>query len=140
MALVVFLIMASYYVIKPVREALMLQAGGAEAKTYMNAVMAFCCSSLVQGYAKMVSRYERTVDHGRHLDLHRLFCGLLGSSSRLRCPYLGYCFFRLGGIFSVMVVAQFWSYANDVYSNEAGKRLFPAGWFRRRVRVPLWSG
>jgi AAA family ATP:ADP antiporter len=24
-----------------------------------------------------------------------------------------------------MVVAQFWSYANDVYSNEAGKRLFP---------------
>ena len=24
-----------------------------------------------------------------------------------------------------MVVAQFWSYANDVYTNESGKRLFP---------------
>jgi AAA family ATP:ADP antiporter len=33
-------------------------------------------------------------------------------------------FFLWIGIFSLMVIAQFWSYANDVYSPEAGKRLF----------------
>ena len=45
--------------------------------------------------------------------------------SKLNVPFLGYVFFVWVGIFNVMVVAQFWSYANDVYSNEAGKRLFP---------------
>jgi AAA family ATP:ADP antiporter len=29
------------------------------------------------------------------------------------------------GIFSLATVAQFWSYANDVYRREAGERLFP---------------
>ena len=60
MGFLILLIMASYYLIKPVRDALMLQAGGAEAKTYMNAVTAFLLFFLVQGYAKMVNRYERT--------------------------------------------------------------------------------
>ena len=49
------------------------------------------------------------------------------------------CFFALGnagyqidvafyvwlGVFNVFVVAQFWGFANDVYSEEQGKRLFP---------------
>ena len=29
------------------------------------------------------------------------------------------------GIFSLSIIAQFWSYANDTYSKEAGDRLFP---------------
>jgi AAA family ATP:ADP antiporter len=29
------------------------------------------------------------------------------------------------GIFNLMVVTQFWSFANDVYTTEEGKRLFP---------------
>jgi AAA family ATP:ADP antiporter len=125
MALLVFLLLTAYYLIKPVREALILQQGGAEAKSYLGAVMAVLLFFLVQGYAKMVSRYERT----------RLITVVTGifiaclvafwASSRLGVPYLGYAFFVWVGIFSVMVVAQFWSYANDVYSNEAGKRLFP---------------
>ena len=28
------------------------------------------------------------------------------------------------GIFNLMIVAQFWSFANDVYSKEEGERLF----------------
>ena len=33
-------------------------------------------------------------------------------------------FFLWIGIFSLMVVAQFWAYANDVYTPDEGKRLF----------------
>src|SRR5260370_6753235 len=43
--------------------------------------------------------------------------------SRLRVP-LGVAFYLWVGIFSVMIMAQFWSFANDVYSPEQGKRLF----------------
>jgi AAA family ATP:ADP antiporter len=125
MGFLVFLLLTAYYLIKPVREALILQQGGAEAKAYLSAAMAVLLYFLVQGYAKLVSRYERT----RLITVVTLiFIGCLVAFwilSRLGVPYLGYAFFIWVGIFSVMVVAQFWSYANDVYSNEAGKRLFP---------------
>ena len=37
---------------------------------------------------------------------------------------LGVIFFVWIGIFNLMIVAQFWSFANDVYSKEEGERLF----------------
>ena len=29
------------------------------------------------------------------------------------------------GFFSLSIIAQFWSYANDIYTKDAGNRLFP---------------
>jgi AAA family ATP:ADP antiporter len=40
-------------------------------------------------------------------------------------PGLGVAFFVWVGIFNMMIVAQFWSFANDVYTTDEGKRLFP---------------
>jgi AAA family ATP:ADP antiporter len=37
---------------------------------------------------------------------------------------LGVPFFLWVGIFNLFVIAQFWSFANDLYTEEAGKRLF----------------
>ena len=33
-------------------------------------------------------------------------------------------FFIWIGIFNLMIVAQFWSFANDIYTKEEGERLF----------------
>src|SRR5687768_9951216 len=125
MAFNVFLLLTSYYLIKPVREALILSGGGAEAKSYLVAAMAVVLFFLIAWYSKLVSRYERT----RLITVVTLaFIACLvvfWILSRTNVPYLGYAFFIWVGIFSVMVVAQFWSYANDVYNNDAGKRLFP---------------
>jgi AAA family ATP:ADP antiporter len=125
MAFNVFLLLTSYYLIKPVREALILSSGGAEAKSYLVAGMAVILFFLVGGYAKLVSRYERT----RLITVvTAIFIACLvafWAMGRAGLPYLGYAFFIWVGIFSVMVVAQFWSYANDVYNNDSGKRLFP---------------
>ncbi|MBA3583795.1 MAG: translocase [Gemmatimonadetes bacterium] len=125
MAFNVFLLLTSYYLIKPVREALILSGGGAEAKAYLVGAMAVLLFFIVGAYAKLVSRYERTrlitVVTGGFIVCLVVFWAL----SRMSVPYLGYAFFIWVGIFSVMVVAQFWSYANDVYNNDAGKRLFP---------------
>jgi len=38
---------------------------------------------------------------------------------------MGIIFFIWAGIFSVTLPAQFWGFANDIYTKEAGKRLFP---------------
>jgi AAA family ATP:ADP antiporter len=38
---------------------------------------------------------------------------------------VGIVFFLWVGIFNVMVIAQFWAFAADLYSEEQGKRLFP---------------
>jgi len=38
---------------------------------------------------------------------------------------MGIVFFIWLGMFNVMIVAQFWAFANDLYTEEAGKRLFP---------------
>jgi AAA family ATP:ADP antiporter len=39
--------------------------------------------------------------------------------------HVGLVYFLWAGIFNVMVIAQFWAFANDLYSEEQGKRLFP---------------
>ena len=43
--------------------------------------------------------------------------------SRLAVP-LGVVFFLWVGIFNLFIIAQFWSFANDIYTEDQGKRLF----------------
>ena len=56
---------------------------------------------------------------------------LRGQSPRLpraaRAPawHIGIAYFLWLGIFNVMVIAQFWAFAADVFTEEQGKRLFP---------------
>jgi AAA family ATP:ADP antiporter len=40
-------------------------------------------------------------------------------------PYSGIIFYLWVGIFGVFVVAQFWAFAADIYTEERGNRLFP---------------
>jgi AAA family ATP:ADP antiporter len=42
-----------------------------------------------------------------------------------RVPYVGLVFYVFVGVFSVTLVAQFWSFASDLYGEERGRRLFP---------------
>ena len=54
-------------------------------------------------------------------------------------PYVGVAFFIWVGIFNVSLVAQFWSFANDIYSKEAGDRLFPIIVIGMTAGAPLGS-
>ena len=38
---------------------------------------------------------------------------------------MGFVFFVWVGIFSLTTIAQFWSYANEIYTRADGDRLFP---------------
>jgi AAA family ATP:ADP antiporter len=119
----IFLLLTSYYIIKPVREALILAGGGAAVKSYAAAGQAILLTGLVPLYAWLAGKLPRR----RLLTVVTLFftACLVGFYLLAQTPVpLGVAFFLWVGIFNVTVVAQFWSLANDLYSTEAGKRLF----------------
>ena len=59
LAVNVFLLLAAYYVIKPVRESLILTEGGAELKSYISAGQALLLLVLVPLYGALADRLPR---------------------------------------------------------------------------------
>jgi AAA family ATP:ADP antiporter len=124
LALNVFLILTAYYVMKPVREALILaQPGGAEIKSYAYAAQAGLFVVLVPLYSALATRLPRRRLINVVTSLFIACLPVFYMFAQQRIP-IGMVFFLWIGVFSLMVIAQFWSYANDVYSPDAGKRLF----------------
>jgi AAA family ATP:ADP antiporter len=124
LALNVFLILVAYYVMKPVREVLILdQPGGAEIKSYAYAAQAVLLFAIVPIYSALAGRLPRrrliNVVTGFFIVCLPAFFFLAE-----RGAPIGVVFFLWIGVFSLMVIAQFWAYANDVYTPDEGKRLF----------------
>src|SRR5262245_32729474 len=59
LSLNIFLILMAYYVLKPVREALILGGGSAELKTYMSAAQVAVLAVVVPYYGRLVERMDR---------------------------------------------------------------------------------
>ncbi len=123
-ALTMFLVLAGYYLLKTAREIFILSEGGAEVKSYSSAGQALLLLVLVPAYSAFASRVNRTqlvqwvtLFFAANL---LVFLGLLAAG-----VHIGIAYFLWLGIFNVMVIAQFWAFAADVFSEEQGKRLFP---------------
>jgi len=119
----IFLLLAAYYIIKPLREALILSSEGAEVKSYAAAGQAIMLLGLVPAYGLLADRLPRR----RLLNAVTAFFVLclvaFYGLTKASVP-VGVVFFLWVGIFSLMIVAQFWSFANDLYTKEQGERLF----------------
>jgi len=123
----VFLLLTAYYVIKPVREGLVLaMKSGAEYKSYLSAAIAVALLVAVPAYARVASRLPKnklvagvTLFFASHLVLFWVLSKIPSVEHNL-----GLVFYVWVGIFNMMVVAQFWAFANDLYTPEQGKRLF----------------
>lgn len=123
MALNVFLLMSAYYIIKPVREALILAEWGAEAKIYASAGQALLLLGVVPLYSRLASLMKSRRLIATVLIFFAACLVVFYALARMGLS-LGIPFYLWVGIFNVMVVAQFWSFANDIYTPEEGKRLF----------------
>lgn len=124
LALNIFLILTAYYMLKPVREALILSgAGGAEIKSYAAAGQALLLLGAVPLYAKLASRYARRALINRVTWFFAGCLALFYVLAQTGAP-IAIVFYLWVGIFNLMVPAQFWAFANDLYTPEAGKRLF----------------
>jgi len=123
LALNVFLLLAAYYFIKPVREALILSGEGAEVKSYASAGQALLLLVLVPAYGLLADRLPRRTLLNA-VTAFFVMC-LVGFYALTRAGVpVGVPFFLWVGIFNLMIIAQFWSFANDVYTKDQGERLF----------------
>jgi ATP:ADP antiporter, AAA family len=119
----VFLLLMAYYFLKTAREPLILLYGGAEVKSYAAAGQSMLLLAVVPAYsalARRVSRMKLIAAVYGFFAVNLLLFALLADAGVV----LGVAFYLWVGVFSVTAIAQFWSFANDVYDPEQGKRLF----------------
>jgi len=120
----IFVLLTSYYVLKVIREPLILAGGGAELKAYASGGQAILLLFVVPAFGYLASRVSRI----RLLTVMQIvfIACLLGFYvlAKANAP-VGLAFYLWLGIYNMFVVSNFWSFANDVYDPEQGRRLFP---------------
>jgi len=118
-----FLILMTAYLLKPAREMLILTEGTAEIRSYAVAMQALLLIVLLPIYGKY-SRKFSTSNFMRIITT--IFAGVL--ILFYMAASLGYqisvIFFIWIGVYGVIVIAHFWAFATDLFTREAGERLF----------------
>jgi len=130
----VFLVLCAYYFVKPLREGWIAVSGipalsKMEVKAYSSFGQSLLLVFVVNAYGKLSDR------HGRSALITRatLFCmsnlalfWLLQPNFLVgEVPGVGVVFYLWVGMFGAFVVAQFWAFAADLYTDEQGRRLIP---------------
>jgi ATP:ADP antiporter, AAA family len=120
----VFLLLSAFYVLKTLREVLILQEGGPEVKSYASAAQSLMLLLLVPAYGFLASRMDRVkLIHSVSL-FFIIQLVLFGAAGALGW-HVAVAFYLWLGVFNLMVIAQFWAFSTDVYSEDQGRRLFP---------------
>lgn len=119
-----FLIILAYYHIKPASRSLFIEYIGVDYLPYVWIGTAVVLGSFISYYHRLVERYRRLLvvlgtclTFGALLVLFRLW--LAGASA-----FAAIAFYVFVDIFSVVLVEQFWSLTNTIYSTEEGKRWY----------------
>lgn len=128
----IFLILTAYYVLKVVRESLTIGGvqlfglGGDEVKAYLPALMTVLLLGVVPLYGAVASAVNRIrlINATTLVVIASLALFWLWGSSAGVGTAIGLSFYVYLGIVNVFLIAQFWSFANDIYSEAQGKRLF----------------
>jgi ATP:ADP antiporter, AAA family len=118
-----FLLLTAYYLLKVIREPLILMSGGAEVKAYAAAGQALLLLPVLRLHGAVARRAGRLALIATVLLFVATnllaFAGLFWAKVSI-----GIAFYLWVGTFNYLLVATFWSFANDVYTPEQGKRLF----------------
>jgi AAA family ATP:ADP antiporter len=124
LALNVFLLLAGYSLMKPARDGLILTEGGAELASYSAAAQAVLLMAVVPFYGWLGTRVGRI----KLITIMMTFFAVtlvgfyIGGRIGLR---EGVAFYVWIGLINVFIVSQFWAFANDIYTEGQGRRLFP---------------
>lgn len=120
----IFLLLASYYLLKTAREALILSLeNGAVLKAYSSAAQAVLLLGLVPAYSWLASRVPRV----RLIGITTTFLGvnLLGFAALYAAgTVIAVPFYIWLGIYNIFTISQFWAFTNDLYTEGQGRRLF----------------
>ena len=118
-----FLLLASYQVVKALREAFMLSKFSAETRSYAVAIMALVLMLVGPLYGWL----RRRLDGARLLRAVTIFfvatLPLFAVLAHYHVP-IAFAFYIWVGIYGVMVVSQMWTFAADSFNVKSGQRLF----------------
>ena len=121
-AIRLFLILLAYYLMKPVREGLILEGGSAEIRSYALAGQALLLLILVPFYSHIIKHLQG--DKLFHVVTLFLAANIMLFYALGTAGYdIGVAFFIWLGIFSVLQISQFWTMVSDYHCVETGKRL-----------------
>jgi AAA family ATP:ADP antiporter len=130
----VFLILCAYYFIKPLREGWIAISdisglSKMEVKAYTSFGQSLALIPVIALYARLSTRLSRrtliTAASLFFLSNLVIFWALQPGVFFEYLPASGIAFYLWVGMFSVFVVAQFWTFAADIYTDEKGRRLLP---------------
>ncbi len=118
-----FLLLASYQVVKALREAFMLVKFSAEMRAYAVAAMALVLMLVVPLYGRLRHHMD-----GAHL-LRAVTVFFVATLPFFAVLFhydipIAFAFFIWVGIYGVMVVSQMWAFAADSFNVKSGQRLF----------------
>jgi AAA family ATP:ADP antiporter len=122
-----FLIMFGYYQIKAIREGLLLARHPAQIKSYLAIPQALLLIFVVKAFARVASRFPRhlLITYVTLFCISNLVLFNIMNWAGVSVAVMGIVFFIWIGMYNWFIPAQFWGFANDIYSEEEGKRLFP---------------
>ena len=146
----IFILLLGYYVLKTVREPLVLASAASDLEvlsqaTWMpewlrkvleeqkgpqlKAVAAGAQALILLAYLPFYSLIAAKFSRIKLIAIVTIFfvvnIELFFVLRLLEVPLLGFFFYIWVGIFSVSMIATFWSFGNDIYSKSEGERLFP---------------
>jgi len=124
----IFLLLLAYCLIKPVRDALLLiDAEAPRTKAYLSGAQAILFIFVIKSFSRLASRVPRhiLITWTTLFFISNILVFYLLHLGGTPVKTLGIVFFIWIGIFNMFIVAQFWGFANDLYTDEAGKRIFP---------------
>ncbi|MGZ5554412.1 MAG: NTP/NDP exchange transporter [Candidatus Aminicenantales bacterium] len=128
LALNIFLLLLAYYILKPLRESLLLVDQKApQVKSYLSGAQAVLFVFVIKGFSRLASKVPRHVliTWTTSFFISNLVIFYFLHAGGMAVKSMGILFFIWVGIFNYFVIAQFWGFANDLYSDEVGKRTFP---------------
>jgi AAA family ATP:ADP antiporter len=116
-----FLILLSYYQVKPASRSLFMEALGFERFPYVWIVVTVTIGLFVTGYHLLVRRYSRIMI----VQATCLVCAAILVIFRYLFnhlhPIVPFCFYVFTEIFGLVLVEQFWSLTNSIYTVQEGK-------------------
>ncbi len=127
LALQAFTILFAYYLLKVIRDPLILGEGDPELKAYTNAMQAMLLMIIVPVFTRIYHALGQT--GAKHVLVSRILLFFIMNLVLFGFAYgaglrIAIAFYVWLGIFSVMALALFWGFSADLYNVKSGQRIF----------------
>ncbi|HXV27530.1 MAG TPA: MFS transporter, partial [bacterium] len=119
-----FFVIALVYILKPVRNALLITELGAHNLRFVYMGEGLFLIFIVWAYLQIAKRVSKKKLYDAGLTFFIACLGMFWFLFQMNVSYLSACFYIWVAAFSITMTTQFWTLANDIFDPDEAKRLF----------------